>query len=967
MKNEFKINIFTSSSISKAAGQATAVFLLFGAIAAPALAQSADEEAGAGVSRPYYFSGPCTSQGSWTQQALNQTQRLREITMQLKDDPNCKALSSSMQATLTKMDEQLKAAADTQQASTRLSQLPQEIASLRTFVTENSKYKSAVLNLMMNRAMEQSTLSAQVQSKSGASAQSTAADLLNLGTRLQKSTKNGLEMFNNVVGQLPQVEQCLATPNQMGPLLSGSIKLLASFASSGQDESGNQLAMAVAKVSDMLREQKYALALKKLNEQDFLASVSCLMEVTSESYCSARDGMMMFKKQMDDLKVTATSADAMTVESRSANSSDVNNPLLGYYILTQQVPAITNWLHKVQIGVDPKMPTDANYQIRILDDINNFFKNVKALQGAYNNRLNIIKSLTDVKAQQNYVVEMVVNITALMTDDSSMGGTQNFFTIGGDTAMGIPFKLIGIPIPQRVSGVGTTGYTQSYSDWLQANYKSLSEFQNPIALAEKIGANMNLIIDSSRVSAIEFYNRLFIVDKAGIVNDSLLGVNYNVKESLISIDRYLENLQVRVSKYSYDQSIIASLMETRSKIARILVRYKDLEVLSKKFTAQLTPPTNEQRAHFVEVNSSLIKEVYDQFEVLLARSGWLANRMVKFVYYDYTILLRSKVDLSPYYEELFYATGQAAMDRMIQMGGGNPANVQSDLMMALRINKGNLEALEQVLKGNIVQMISQLKMVSENKTTSTLGIYWDSHKRSFMDGYDYMSDENPNERPSNPVYQIAKGLWNSFSSLVIDPVVDPGNAEKYPVPNVFSGMYGQVSKLSPDDEFGSAKNLYSQMCIQALAFNDLKSFWYLCKDANIKSPFMAPEGDAQLKKDFNDYLSLQFSKKAYENVENPAINHSKRICGFRDYNRRNLVLYLTLNMKKDKASNEAYLIQAEDEIRTEIASERESDKKRKEKIGKIVFDPKIDDIGATTKQPKNIKAGDRTAQGHPAR
>jgi hypothetical protein len=115
-----------------------------------------------GMSSPYSFGGACASQGVWTQTALSATQNLRKVALQLRDDPNCRAMGTSMQASIQNLESAINRASDSPARVARLSQLPQEIGALRSFLTSAPDLKQQVLRVMMDKSIESATLSAQV-------------------------------------------------------------------------------------------------------------------------------------------------------------------------------------------------------------------------------------------------------------------------------------------------------------------------------------------------------------------------------------------------------------------------------------------------------------------------------------------------------------------------------------------------------------------------------------------------------------------------------------------------------------------------------------------------------------------------------------------------------------------------------------------------------------------------------------
>ncbi|HEX7673981.1 MAG TPA: hypothetical protein VF412_07415 [Bdellovibrio sp.] len=822
------------------------------------------------MSSAYSFGGACASQGVWTQAALSATQNLRKVTLQLKDDPNCKALGASVQSSINNLESSLKSASDTPARVSRLAQLPQEITALRGFITSAPDMKQQVLKAMMDRSIESATLSAQV----GDSANFMGSGILDFGSRLQATTQTGLSMLNQVVDSIPQLNQCLTGDGQaaLGAYISTAVQVASSFASSGQDMTGSQLATTISKLSSLVREKKYAKVLRKLNQQEFMASMSCLMEVTSESYCQARDGMRLFQKGMEDLKFRQDKQNQMTS----------NNPFVGYYILNTHVPNITKWLQKIQIGVDPKLPTDATFQNKIQQEVVDFYKGVKTLLGDYNSALATIKTLPNTQAKQNAVLKLLFKMTDSM---ASGGGTgyggdsdkTNFFTMSINS-LRIPFDLVGIPVPDQVSGKVMPKL--SYDEWFQANMADLPQFKDPVALAETIGRNMQDVIHGANVSAIEYFNKWYIVDKAALVNESTIDINYTVEDSLQAIDQYLESEKGRIAKYNGNSTIVPTIVDTQIRIRTILAAYKTLHNLGQSTLANKAnlEETAEQVQKTADTYEKLITTVYEQFNVMQSRSGFLANRMVNFVYDDYVLMIKNKVDFTPYQQDLYTSTGMAAMDKMLQMYNGNPANVQTDLNMALRINKGNIEALEELLKDNVIHSIAELDQVKRGGQGS---LAWSSLKRLMHDQTEEESKGNPAVKAliqadylTNPFVFYPKAAWYWFK-----------HSDRYP-------LTSKDSSTSPQSEFDDASAVEAQLCIQALAFNNQGPIQSLCKGVILKSPL----GDNKLMNvSYDERLVSHLNDKGISAQMKQSLNHSDRICAFRDYNIRNMAKFMSVN------------------------------------------------------------------------
>ena len=689
----------------------------------------------------------------------------------------------------------------------------------------------------------------------------------------RSSSMNGIAILNQVVDTLPQLDQCLQGDSQqaLGSFISTSVKLAASFAGSGQDSTGSALATTVSKLTTLVREKKYSKILRKLNQQEFMASMACLMEVTSETYCQARDAMGLFKKGMEDLQFRKNENDKITPQ----------NPFAGYYVLNTHVPNVTRWMQKIQIGVDPKLPTDAIFQNKIQQEVADFYKGVKTLLGEYNSALLTIKSLPGLQAKQNSVLKLIVKINDSALGNYDDGGKTNFFTMSR-TAISVPFSLIGIPIPDQVAG--RVMPKLDYNEWLQVNMTTIPAFSDPVALAETIGRNMQALIQEANLSAIEYFNKWYIVDKQALVNESTININYTVRDSLKAIYDYNTILRQHINQYGGDTSIVPAVIDLQIRIDKVLRAYNDVENMGKQFSKQNGDLKSVEKdlPRMAEVYEKLINIVYDQFNVMQSRSGFIANRMVNFVNADYDMLIKNNVNFSSYQKDLFLATGMAAFDKMLQIYNGNPANVQTDLEMALRINRGNIEVLEALLKDNVISTIAELAIIERGDHGS---VKWDSMKRLMHDTW--------REQPGMSVIDTkGKAHPQYFSNifLIIPRIITQwfNNPDRYTMsPKMATKETGEQS------EFDEVTSLQSRLCIQALAFNDQSALRGLCKDRVLLSPLKIEALNVAYDKEIERYLG----DKSLTAQKQKAFNSSSRICAFRDYNRRNMVQFMSVGKR----------------------------------------------------------------------
>lgn len=829
-------------------------------------------------------------QGSWTRQALTRTNELKSYLNKVKDDPNCKALPETLQKTFSALQGQVQAMQQVG-ADNERSSLPREIGALRTFIAATPEYRNQVVGLMTDKlvrsaVVENSTpnaLSSQdiQRLQKNMSAAQTSQELMTLKARVAQSYGAGLTLLNDTVGALPQVEQCLADPNEFGHYLASTIQLVGSFISSGQDSNGSGLARTVSKLAAYSREKNFAKALAKLEENEYLSSLSCLLEVTAESYCSTRDAQIVFNEMNKSLELIKDDKGTLKLRTRKASLSNEQeaHPLEGYYVLTQNLPIVTDWLQSIQLGVEPRLPTDSAQKNKPLDDMTTFYKSVNNLRGIYNQNLETLKELKTKNEQKNQVVKLVNLVSNAMSGSSfNRDAEQNFFTMTFQP-MHIPFRLLGLETPPEVMGTGSSGFQQPPEKWIEANYEKIPVFADPEALARTIGTNMEMLTRDAESSALTYYSKWFVIDKVAIVNKAIVGHLYNVKESLKEIDLYLQRLEGRVRNNAKDKSILTGILDTRRRIAKVMEKF---EVLATMGSLKDLNETNLS-VDSVKASEALVEEVFNQFMVMLAKSGWLANRLNDFVQYDYNLMQRSGLNMAPFVNEIYLATGRTMVNQMVTMSASSPTAISLDLAMALRLNKGNLEALEIALGSSYADRLAILKSIADGDKSFNGASLW----RKKNPQYQQLEVDEVPGKENNAAWRYDKGLWNFVGKGVGDVGMMYSQS---------AATFGKLSStpLSTDDEFHSAKRVLSQLCVQTLAFSDISPYWPLCRDAILESPYASDSVPSlDVSEQTKATLNMNYKQKAWNKYkEDPALNHSERICALRDFNRKNLVLYL---------------------------------------------------------------------------
>lgn len=876
--------------------------------------------------RAYSFGGSCASQGQWVQIALDGNRKIQGILGQLKDNPDCRGLGETLRA-LTEQTQKTFSEDQFNNKSNRLSNLPNEIRALRGFVSSNSTLRNDVFKLLMDRGIEGAMLAAEVGAKTPGSVD--GKDLFSFGERSRRAGLSGLDLIEGVANHLPRLEQCLINPDYTGQVLAGAIQMVASFVNIGPSFS-QRVSNLISKVMTTMNDRKYTSALRKLKEAEFMTSVRCLLETTSEAYCAALDAKNLFTEMNRSMMVRSfQSKERHDSNSRPAEAQPLRNkdgfvlddPFQGFYLLINQVPIVTAWLQKIQIGVEPRLDQDASFQGSVINTVSSHLQKVKSIQGSFNKEFRNLELRQTPEARKAQIIQM---LRALVSEIGYASG-QNFFLISKQD-MAIPFFLVTgkDDVPDQVAGkvMPTISWETYMIDG--SKYRAIPGFEDPIALAHTIRSNLDKLIAAAQREADAYYSEWFIVDKAALVNEARTSYRYTVVESLQHILGYLANLRYKIERHGGDSGIIPMIAETQTRIVRVLDAFKELKTMRVPYTDL----DEETLSAMKEKHDRVVNTVFEQFNVMLQRSGYIGNRLSLFVYHDYTLMLKRGVDFSRFREELFYATGQSILDRMVQLYSDNPAHMRADIEDALILNKRNIEAVEEIFKHSLVAYAAKLKMQADGKRATFWNIYFDSLKRAITDAFvsgpelDYgrinrrWFGTTQSQRETPAVGALRRYLYPFLAGpIVADRVL------KYPdlYPNINWWNSSATQSSSPGSPGNPEMASLARLCVQSLAFNDWKMLLPFCDGLKLYPYFI---GDAQeyeaLQNQMPDEvrntmarITMDYNARAVEYLgdttksvqDRERFNHSSRICAFRDWGRRSFVVWQTILMEKNPLFN----------------------------------------------------------------
>jgi hypothetical protein len=826
---------------------------------------------------PYSFGGSCPSQGTWTQTVLSQTQRLKEVIEGLENDPNCKALAGKMQGQLQSIQGAL-GTAEQQKGYSSVANLMGQISSLTSYVKSGPTMSGPVANSLMNSKLSlgEADASAGLIPDSGKK-----IGFSTLGQRAAAATDAGLTMFNNLVDGIAMQERCIQDQgNLTGQLFSGSVYLLSAFAASGDSAAGAKISESISKLAGLISSSKFRKSLAKLDMIVYQNSIRCMMEMTADSFCSIKDNLEIVKLGVDSLSVKSLKVVAPTVPSNNFSlktpqlvSKLVTNPFSGMYVLTHHLPNITAFIQKVMLGVEPNTPYEAAQKNEIMNDLSNYQQSVNSILGTFNRAAMNIANTASIQAQRNQILSMLSETYDAMRES---GKNTNFFKSTRPMSEWKLF-LLGIPKEAWPKEFFTGSSAFDVNRWLETNANSgtLAEFNNPSELIGIVRQNLLKFVDEANLAATSYYSQWFLADKVGILDSLVADQRFTVKESLLATMAYLNELEKRITGLKGDREILKSIADTKSRIKSSL---SALEVYNQANTGN---PAELQAAA-----STVVSQIFTDFNILLNRTSFLSSRISNYVRYDYRILIQSGLDMSDYQKSLLLVMGQDLMGQMELMQNKSLQTIQSDLKNASSIALQNLSVFEDVFRDEFSFQTSLWKMRSEGKKISNWTVGDESIKRLYEDS---RADVNKVEPGDSGWTRFWKGV-NAF----IDPIafgkasINQFNEQKYPN----AGMpLRHFPGSGVDDEYKSAEHIFAQMCIQSLGFNKWKDFAQMCEKAILHSVFEESGLNAdQLKSN----LSVNYAE-AYHQFKAPnAQNQAARICAFRNFYRNNYVFQLTV-------------------------------------------------------------------------
>ncbi len=810
-----------------------------------------------------FSGGACASQGDWVQSALDQSNSVIAALQTLRDDPNCTALTKTLDNT-----SQLKELSQNNGTSTNgMSGVFRELQAIREYVNPHSSTPAPTQNFreIVNYMVFRKSLDTinDIYIKKGYDSMSesqkqsvdmTSQSLKNFLDRASTVSNVAVATTKGILAALPQNKLCFTNhPNEAGLIFSSVVSSAAALATGGQISNLGEL---VSSLVNFNRQMNFANILSGVELARYRTSVSCLVESTQEAYCALQDAQ-------DSLNFNRGTTGEETInldESHGVTDSSMR----GLLILLRDVPIVTSWMQKVLFGIDPKLQVEADMKNSNWDSVVSFIKNKNSLSATYRDKRQIYYEST--KGQDNdnkaaMVKDIIDTLASQMAGEGafSKSSTINFFTNSINPER-IPFFLLGVELPIDFN-TRQNPFENIYLNWTREKSHGLN---NPDAVVEAIGDHLNQLIDKASLLSSSYFSSRMIVDSMNLIVEGMNGPAVSPYKALFHIRIYLGNLTTKLQQGMNDPHVAENKANMDAYKAMIPM-LNDLILRIDKITSAMSEMAqlksdNADISENQKASRKAMDTIYEFANMLTSRDSFIGNRLGNAVRMDITDTLWRQEHLSARQEELMKANGQEIVTKLSQYFTRDPILQRLDIAQAYPIHEQNLTAVEELFVRS----------------------YWDQILEidCKIFGGKYCQDQQVVQAPD-------EGFFSGFVQSVFDTLS-------------FKRIRSWVSSTqTPTEDSENLYNLRAKLCIQTLGFPKYADrFTRFCKGAVLVSEF----SDATDKKGLNiNYDSVSTQMKSLQSETTAGhltASRSAGVCALRSYIRRNLVYRMYVELQK---------------------------------------------------------------------
>lgn len=557
----------------------------------------------AGEGDPYLFvGGSCQTSGRWVDAAIQQAEQIKAVINGLRNNPACTAMVNSMDSLVTTTADIGKGPGpDPKGAVAQMFAVSREITAISDYRRIKARYANngpgtlpmeynVNIDKMLTDRMFQitglnqnisdaqdGTSSVRAVTGAEASAMSEAGLVVNqvidMKARALQTASAGLDVATTVFNNLATDQSCLVgkTP-AIGTMAIAGAKLLGAYVGADNGLSA-KAGSAIAAYFRFIQNQKFSNAINAINETEFLMSISCLMETTSNNYCAVRDARYL----QEDLipKVGG-------LKSYWAREENVPDMMTGFKVINQDVPVVADWLRKVVTGVTPRRKSDADYYNSVMGSLNGLQQVLTtALTSIAETKYNFPKDDAQQRASilaLARVIQGTFSSAGSKLDSSGTGSLPDFYVMASPDRKQL-FDILGMDLPIECDPSKNIDQNKvkDPNTYLEAG-GAYTPLASPQAILDRMEGNVKLVFDRMSMQVTAYVRNNLNIDQPNVATDFVTpSASGNASQRLRQIRSYLVSLLIRISNSvknktatTEDKSFARLFMDTITRIDRVL-------------------------------------------------------------------------------------------------------------------------------------------------------------------------------------------------------------------------------------------------------------------------------------------------------------------------------------------------------------------------------------------------------------
>lgn len=815
--------------------------------------------------------GLCATQGNWLSNALQQADLVTNAIRALKDDPSCKALVAAVERS-PRFDASVRGDTTTS-AITSYANFNRELSALSDYMrpagvaagVPDQEFRDVVYNVVFNKTYDAVKNIGQDPEFQRFNEQQRNS-IMDVGLRMQAFLRKSEEIATmtmataqNIVKALPESKLCLdKRPSEAVAIFSSVVHASASLLSGGRV---NGVGEFLASLMTYSREMHYINKLVPLERARFEASVSCLIESTSEAYCAMEDA----EDALDFMKGVEKDVRRRQQVKKILANGDVDpvaNPLGGLIILMRDVPRIQTWMQKILFGIDPRDSFEGRRKNSYWTSLTNFIMSLNSLQADFRDKEQMYLEGSAGKPKTAKLAQLLDIHSQIMSNiigqgPPGMGSDTSFYT-RTRTPDQIRFFLIGMDsVPAGFNP--TMRPFDSY--WEEFASGGTNGFADPDKLLQTMKARLWSLMDGAKAEANAFFAQRMVVDPQNLVAEAMKGPGISPYQGFHHLRTYYSNL---AKKLAASAAAMTSDPELRIRRKQILAQIPMLRDSTRRLDKIISSLDNiagisedADQQTMVDRNREAMNVVYDTADMLVSRDSFFGSRMQTALQADLSDTLWNNRTLNPRQSEMLFSVGSDIVVRLASFFGNDPILQRTDLSQAKVIHIANLKSVEGLFARVMFKQI--------------IGLHC----------------------------QLAGGVACQYVNRDLDPVADPRYVA-YVNDAISKGkmsrngtgwaglawIWAERANKPTEDSFAH-KQLLAKLCVQTLAFESRESFAVLCKGTKMISEFSDSASRKDLDLSYDDELAAIRKARVSQGQGRIDRARGEAVCSLRSYIRKN--------------------------------------------------------------------------------